>query len=128
MRLVDGDNEFEGRVEVYHGGKWGTVCDDHWDNQDARVVCRSLGLSGGVGFRDAQFGEGSDPIWMDGVTCLGSETNLNNCGHDVWGEHNCGHSEDAGVKCGKNICKRGGGGIMWECLYLIYLQICQPNK
>nr|KAG5701001.1 hypothetical protein BaRGS_022712 [Batillaria attramentaria] len=44
IRLVNGSTEYEGRVEVHRGEQWGTVCDEDFDQNDALVVCRMMGL------------------------------------------------------------------------------------
>ena len=101
MRLVGGSLYNEGRVEVNYNGEWGTVCDDGWDDTDAGVVCRQLGFgSSGTAIGSAGFGQGSGSIWLDSVTCTGSESTLASCGHlGVNVTKSCTHAKDAGVRC-----------------------------
>ena len=89
-----------GRLEIFYRGKWGTICDDLWDINDARVACRQLGYKYGVrALQGSQVPDGSGQIWIDDVACTGSEQNLSSCSHNGWKTHNCGHHEDAGVEC-----------------------------
>ncbi|XP_023655223.1 neurotrypsin isoform X2 [Paramormyrops kingsleyae] len=100
VRLSGGGSGYEGRVEVYHAGQWGTVCDDQWDDADAEVVCRQLGFGGTAqAWGQAYYGEGSGKVLLDEVQCSGNELSIEQCPKRPWGEHNCEHREDAGVSC-----------------------------
>ena len=43
VRLIGGATSREGIVEICNGGAWGTVCENGWHVNDAKVVCRHLG-------------------------------------------------------------------------------------
>ncbi|XP_074806315.1 antigen WC1.1-like [Natator depressus] len=100
LRVVGGEDRCSGRVEVWYGGFWGTVCDDSWDMADANVVCKQLGCGSAVPVPgEAAFGEGKGPIWVETLNCRGTESSLWDCPAKPWGESNCGHKEDVAVNC-----------------------------
>lgn len=49
VRLVNGETDGEGRVEICYSNSWGTICDDEWDESEAEVVCRQLNFNDGQG-------------------------------------------------------------------------------
>lgn len=85
---------------MFHEGQWGTVCDDGWDLNEAAVVCRQLGCGRATAaYSRARFGQGTGNIWLDDMSCTGTEDNLAHCQARPWGQSNCNHGEDAGVVC-----------------------------
>ncbi|XP_072024873.1 uncharacterized protein [Amphiura filiformis] len=100
VRLVDKDTigNIMGRVEVLYDGVWGTVCDDRFDIDDAKVICNQLGYPGANHYY--KYGPGSTgPILLTNIECGGDETNLGACSHSDWYPSNCLHTEDIGVVC-----------------------------
>ncbi|XP_068683863.1 deleted in malignant brain tumors 1 protein-like [Montipora foliosa] len=109
MSLKDGDvrlfhpnsTAYEGRLEIFHNGKWGSVCDDWFGMEEADVVCRQLNFTQGAQYvyGNAHYGQSSGPIFLDDVHCVGNETALIDCKHNGWQGHDCHHYEDVGVVC-----------------------------
>ncbi|OWF37448.1 Deleted in malignant brain tumors 1 protein [Mizuhopecten yessoensis] len=103
IRLVDGTDQYEGRLEVKYNDTWGTVCTDYFEDKEAEVICRELQYTGGAAVTDGRFGDGTGKIWLDNLGCEGNEQSLATCQANNIGVHNCKHSDDAGVICQPHV-------------------------
>ena len=112
IRLVKSDpsqHDYEGRLEVYHSGRWGTVCNTYqWSNANSRVVCQELGYPDArTGFDYESYGSGgsNQPVWLENVYCSGTEESLVDCYYyRGWGSRYCNHTHDVGVSCLDRKC------------------------
>ncbi|XP_048474460.1 deleted in malignant brain tumors 1 protein-like [Rhincodon typus] len=125
LRLVGGNSNCSGIVEILNGKTWGTVCDDSWDLADASVVCRQLTCgpallaSGGITFSQID-----REILLDEVKCKGRESFLSDCPSSRSAHPDCDHKEDASV-----ICSEQGDKISSildaVCIALAVLVLCE---
>ena len=106
VRLTGGEDESTGRLEIFHNKQWGTICDDGWNVNNAKVVCNQLGHTYvnivemyGIPSGDSKGHAHDQPIWLDNVLCDGSELHLADCKASEWGAHDCTHFEDVGLSC-----------------------------
>ncbi|XP_027384780.1 putative DMBT1-like protein [Bos indicus x Bos taurus] len=100
LQMVGSSEQCSGRVEILHQGAWGTVCDDLWDLNKARVMCWQVGCGRAITAPGkAHFSPGSGDILLDNLQSSGSESHLGQCPSSGWSDPNCGHHEDAGVVC-----------------------------
>ena len=101
LRLAQGGGVYGGafgRLQVYHDGQWGLVCEGKFGREAAQVACRQLGFAGGEeGYGGA--GSGGLPFWLKDVKCDGTESRLVDCLHRGLQEHYCASSDIAGVEC-----------------------------
>jgi len=83
IRLVNGRNSNEGRVEVNIDGKWGVICSDHWSLLEATVVCQQKGLGyANMAVQTNSFGGESLDKLISGLHCDGEEDHLAECYHE----------------------------------------------
>ncbi|NXC53677.1 WC11 protein, partial [Aleadryas rufinucha] len=131
LRVIGGENECSGRVEIWHQGSWGTICDDAWDVADANVVCRQLGCGSAVSaLSEAAFGEGTGPIWLEKVHCKGTELSLWDCPAKSLFGKNCDHKEDAAVNCSgyKGLQRSSPLGHLILYLFPLHFHSDRPRR
>ncbi len=108
LRIVDGISSSQGRLEIFLGGRWGTVCDDRfqfnnkdgsqYNGPDAVVACRQLGYAGGIASPHlGPQGPRAMPILLTDARCTGSEARLIDCPHNR--NPQCYHYEDVAISC-----------------------------
>lgn len=92
-------------VEVRHLDVWGTICPEGFDDRDAKVLCRELGLKNGFAYYkyDHRFKAGETLPWLSHLNCTGSEGYLARCGNIRWGDvRDCSVATKAAVYCAEN--------------------------
>ncbi len=123
--VTGGDtDEAAGRLEVFHRGQWGTVCDDRFtesfldrstgreeENIARQLACRWMGYGTAEVVPRAELemsvAPASQKIWLDDVRCAEGSTHgreseptgLHHCYHAGVGLSNCTHEEDVHLKC-----------------------------
>ncbi|XP_048096550.1 scavenger receptor cysteine-rich type 1 protein M130 [Alosa alosa] len=99
--LSGGSNACEGRVDVYHQGKWGHVGPINWHIENSNVVCRSLNcgtaLETTFGFKDDH--HLTQQVWADDIKCEGTEKHLWDCPSPTWGIVKSSHLQHVYIKC-----------------------------
>ena len=122
-----------GRLEVYHvgrsgKGRWGTVCGQNFDINDANVACKELNFEGAEMTVPCchPFSGGSGPIWMDSLRCQGREPSIFMCPHRGWGITHCSHDDDVGIICKTKDTVHSGKGHILKVILINVGDIYRP--
>ena len=112
---------------MYHDNReWAVVCaDEHWDMNDANVICRDLGM----GFEGAadilqggSFGQGNTTLALSSLSCAGSESSLSHC--SFYPVSSCGVNGAAGVVCRGKRCARVCACVHALVCVCVYVCVC----
>ncbi|XP_065845702.1 neurotrypsin-like [Oscarella lobularis] len=102
VRLTGSPVPYSGTAEVFHEGRWGTICSQNWNTNGALVFCRQLGYDREIAaFSNSYYRDGSQPSWMIDVRCWGVEKGIEDCPFIGWHQSSCPAGKSAGVLCGK---------------------------
>uniref|UniRef100_A0A8C4VDD4 SRCR domain-containing protein n=1 Tax=Gopherus evgoodei TaxID=1825980 RepID=A0A8C4VDD4_9SAUR len=107
-RLANGSTRCSGRVELRHGGTWGTLCDSHWDLQGAHTLCQQDNCGFALSIPAGQlFGTGDGYVWKGTFGCERNESRLRDCPVTALGTTECPPGREASVVC-------SGEQLQWE--------------
>ena len=111
IRLTGGSSIYEGQVEVFINGQWGTVCSDGIGTNEAETLCQSLGFG---------------PFQSISNNFIGNATNIPLVISDL----RCSEDYDHFMKCTFNhsspMCSVVGNlGLKCYRKYTLHTYVCQ---
>ena len=97
--INDSNVNYTGRVEVLYKAKWGKICRDEWDMNDAKVLCKQLGFESALAeFIGIDIKDENVSVVMSNVDCRGTESAWESCSHTD-GDDNCVDDRGAQAMC-----------------------------
>ncbi|XP_049445525.1 scavenger receptor cysteine-rich type 1 protein M130-like isoform X2 [Epinephelus fuscoguttatus] len=109
VRLVNGTSLCSGRLEVksnqskQSNQRWSSVCEAHFDQQDAEVVCRELGCGPPLVLQGGLYGEEEAPMWSREFQCEGNESALLDCRSSGSERDTCSPGKAVGLTCSEPV-------------------------
>ncbi|XP_060585690.1 deleted in malignant brain tumors 1 protein-like, partial [Ruditapes philippinarum] len=101
-RLVNGTGPYDGRMEMFVNGQWGTIDARYVDMYDARTICNAHNASLAMYFTSAIYGQGTGPILSRELYCNGERSHISSCsGHSPYGS-SASHTYDLSIACTKH--------------------------
>ena len=70
---------YEGQVDVFINGRWGTVCSDGIGTNEAETLCRSLGFGPFQSISNDTRGSIYTPLAISGLSCGGYYSHFMEC-------------------------------------------------
>ena len=104
IRLTGGSTSYEGRIEVFLDGQWGTVCStEEITTAEAATLCISLGFGPPQSVvSGALYGDSADvPILVDSLVCQGAKDHFTECRVSRNKGLSCTHDNDIGIICSR---------------------------
>jgi len=104
---MGGSTPYEGRVEVFIDGQWGTVCSvEELTAAEAETLCNSLGFGPPQSVvSGALYGDSTDiPILVSSLVCQGTQDHFTQC--KIRNRpSSCTHDNDVGIICSReSVC------------------------
>ncbi|KAG7273297.1 hypothetical protein CRUP_009725 [Coryphaenoides rupestris] len=112
-------NPCQGYLQLFHEDSWGYVGTDHWREENEDVVCRSIGCGRSLGSKDKQLRSPPSPVWLNELSCDGSESHLLNCSTPGWKISHYAKDFVKWITCSDKVSELALDGF--ECAGAIYL-------
>lgn len=108
LRLSDGNCSHTGRLEIFHAGRWGSICDLGFDDAEVQLACKQLGYKHGfLGTVESYWRPTPSPrrtVWLKGLNCGPEHVKLHECPHiGGWGSTGCDLNQDVFLTCSRKI-------------------------